>query len=109
METKKAIQQLKEIKKFRGDMRLAAENWASDFQTLISTILSARTLDETTIRVSNELFSKYPDAKSLSKAKIPENRENNQSNKLLQKQVKKFKQLCKNAFKRISRRSSKRL
>ena len=72
MKTKKAIQQLKEIKKLRGDMRLAAENWASDFQTLISTILSARTLDETTIRVSNELFSKYPDAKSLSKAKIPE-------------------------------------
>jgi len=51
-------------------MRLAAEKWPTDFQTLISIILSARTLDETTIKVCNILFKKYPDEKSLLKAKI---------------------------------------
>jgi endonuclease-3 len=72
METKKAIKQLNEIRKLKGDMRLAAEAWPTDFQILISIILSARTLDETTIRVCNQLFAIYPDAKSLSKAKISE-------------------------------------
>lgn len=70
MQTKKALKQLKEINKLKGDMRLAAEEWKTDFQTLISTILSARTLDETTIKVCNVLFKKYPDAISLSKARI---------------------------------------
>jgi len=69
MNQKTALAQLKQINKLKGNMRLAAENWKSDFQTLVSTILSARTLDETTIRVSNLLFSKYPDAKALAKAK----------------------------------------
>ena len=67
---KRALNQLKEINKLKGDMRLAAEAWKTDFQTLISTILSARTLDETTIKVCNVLFKKYPNAKLLSKAKI---------------------------------------
>ena len=70
MERKKALKQLKKINELKGNMRLAAENWKTPFQTLISTILSARTLDETTIKVCNILFKKYPDAKSLSKAKI---------------------------------------
>ena len=62
MDQKIAIKQLKQIDKLKGDMRLAAENWSSDFQTLISTILSARSLDETTIRVCKILFKKknYP-------------------------------------------------
>ena len=68
MDQKIAIKQLKQIDKLKGDMRLAAENWSSDFQTLISTILSARSLDETTIRVCKILFKKYPNAKSLAKA-----------------------------------------
>jgi len=50
-------------------MRLAAEDWKSKFQTLISIILSARSLDETTIKYCTLLFDKYPDAKSLSIAK----------------------------------------
>ena len=68
MNTKIAIKQFKEINKLKGDMRLAAEKWPTDFQTLISTILSARTLDETTIRVCRTLFSKYPNGKSLARA-----------------------------------------
>jgi endonuclease III len=38
------------------------------FRILVSTILSARTRDPVTERVSDELFSRYPDARSLSRA-----------------------------------------
>ncbi|MEK6891009.1 MAG: endonuclease III [Nanoarchaeota archaeon] len=65
-----ALKQLSQLKKLGGNMRLAAENWNSKFQTLISTILSARSLDETTIKYSIILFKKYPNAEKLSKAKI---------------------------------------
>ena len=51
-------------------MRLAAESWETPFQTLISIILSARTRDETTIKVCESLFSKYPAAEKLSNAPI---------------------------------------
>jgi len=51
-------------------MRLAAESWKSDFEILISTIMSARTRDETTIPVAEKLFEKFPSAKKLSKARI---------------------------------------
>lgn len=67
MNTKIALFQFREIKKLKGDMRLAAENWPTKYQTLISTILSARSLDETTIKVCENLFKNYPDAKYLSK------------------------------------------
>lgn len=40
------------------------------FRVLVSTILSARTRDPVTERVSDLLFERYPDAKSLSKAKF---------------------------------------
>ena len=40
----------------------------SPFQILISTVLSARTKDTTTIPICKVLFEKYPDAKSLAKA-----------------------------------------
>jgi len=39
------------------------------YQVLISTILSARAKDETTEIIANELFKKYPNAKSLANAK----------------------------------------
>lgn len=66
----KEIKQLNKLSKLGGEMRLAAEEWNSDFQTLIAIILSARTRDETTIKICKILFNKYPDAKSLSKATI---------------------------------------
>lgn len=68
MNTQTALKQFQEINKLKGNMRLAAEKWPTKFQTLISTILSARSLDETTIRVCKILFQKYPDASSLAKA-----------------------------------------
>jgi len=70
MNKNKASGQLKELKKYKGKLRLAAEGWNSEFKTLIATLLSARTRDEKTIAVSKELFKKYPNAHSLAKAKL---------------------------------------
>lgn len=68
----KALWQLKKIRelvKNREDVRLAAE-WEEDWKCLISTILSSQTKDETTIKISNILYKKYPTLKSLSNAKL---------------------------------------
>jgi len=72
MNRERAIRQLLEIKKHGKSMRLAAEEWASEWQTLISIILSARTRDETTIEVCKELFAKYQSLKELADAEIEE-------------------------------------
>lgn len=69
MNTKTAIKQFNAVEKLKGNMRLAAEGWPTPFQTLISTILSARTLDETTIKVCKILFNKYPNVNLLAGAK----------------------------------------
>jgi len=70
MEKEKALKQLSILSKKSKNMRLAVEKWNSEFQTLITTILSARSRDEKTIPVAMKLFSKYPDAKKLASAKI---------------------------------------
>ncbi len=49
--------------------RLAADEWNKDYETLIATMLSAQTRDETTIPVAEALFKKYPTLEKLSKAK----------------------------------------
>jgi len=68
METAVAIMQLQKIEKLKGNMRLAAEKWPTHFQTLLATMLSARSLDETTIKVCEKLFEKYPTAEKLAMA-----------------------------------------
>lgn len=70
MNLKTALKQLEALRAGGKMMRLAAEEWASDFQILVSTILSARTRDEVTIVVAENLFKKYPTAETLSKAKV---------------------------------------
>ena len=72
MDRKTALKHLSLLEKNGSKMRLAAESWNSNFEILISTILSARTRDEVTIPVAEKLFKRYPDAKKLSKAKISE-------------------------------------
>lgn len=69
--TKKAIRQLKALEKLvsKHDIRLAAE-WQKPWQILISTILSSQTRDETTIKISNKLYNKYPSAKKLANAPL---------------------------------------
>ena len=74
MNQKKAISQLMSLKKLtRGSgMRLAAEGWDEKWKVLISTILSAQTRDETTIKYSEILFDKYNSIENLAHAKISE-------------------------------------
>ena len=72
MDEKKALKQLGILDKKSLNMRLAAEKWQNNFQTLIAIILSARTRDEVTIEVCKKLFKKYPNAKSLSTANLNE-------------------------------------
>ena len=69
---KRALKQYREIKKLKGDMKLAAEGWKKKWHILISTILSARTLDETTILVSRRLYERYSSLKELGEADIKE-------------------------------------
>ena len=70
MNQKTAIKQLRELSKLGKDMRLAAEDWKSDWEVLIATLLSARTRDETTIVVASNLFKKYNTLEKLSKASL---------------------------------------
>lgn len=65
-----AVKQLNELKKRIIAKRLAAEGWNSEYKTLISTILSARTRDDKTIEIATILYRKYPNVKSLSKANL---------------------------------------
>jgi len=51
------------------EKRLAGEGWEKDWQTLIATIMSAQSRDETTIPIAENLFRKYPSLSKLSKAK----------------------------------------
>lgn len=61
MDSSLAVIQLKKIQKLiKGkEMRLAGQ-WESYYNILIATILSAVTRDETTIKVCEKLFKKYP-------------------------------------------------
>lgn len=70
MDEATALRQIDALIKNSKHMRLAAEGWDSDFQVLTAIILSARTLDETTIKVCTELFKIYPTAEALSRADV---------------------------------------
>lgn len=72
IDRKKAIRQLSELQKQGGvkTMRLAAEGWREEWQTLIAILMSARTLDETTVEVGERLFGAYPTARHLSEAPL---------------------------------------
>ena len=51
------------------EKRLAGEGWKEDWQTLIATIMSAQSRDETTILIAEELFARYGSLDKLAKAK----------------------------------------
>lgn len=70
MDRQRAIRQFKELKKLGGDMRLAAEGWDEEWKTLVATMMSAQTKDETTIPVAQELFGSYKGVKKLAGAKV---------------------------------------
>lgn len=65
----RVLRQLKALEQHGSTMRLAAENWGSDWKTLIAIMMSAQTRDEVTIVIATQLFEKYPTLPKLSKAK----------------------------------------
>ncbi|HLC92384.1 MAG TPA: endonuclease III [archaeon] len=67
---KMAIKQLMELHAKSSKMRLAAEGWGADWKTLITTMMSAQSRDETTIPIAAQLFEKYSNLQSLSRAKF---------------------------------------
>ncbi|MEM4271759.1 MAG: endonuclease III [Candidatus Pacearchaeota archaeon] len=69
MDVKRAIKQLKALEKAGKELRLAAE-WDKPWQSLISTILSARTTDVKTNEVSAVLYTKYRNIGQLARAKL---------------------------------------
>lgn len=72
MNRKKAIKQLKMLEKDSAKIRLAAEGWGSEWKTLVAIIISARTRDETTIKVAEKLFTKFPTFAALTTANAVE-------------------------------------
>jgi len=72
MERSKAVKQLLKIKTYISKRRLAADGWNEKWQMLIAILLSARTLDKTTIKVCEKLFKKFPSPENLSKATFKE-------------------------------------
>jgi len=56
----------------KSTKRLAGDGWPHPWQTLITTILSAQSRDETTIPVAEALFAKFPSLESLSRASFAE-------------------------------------
>ncbi len=70
IDQKTAILQLLALKKMGKDLRLAADGWSNDWQTLIATLMSARTTDKKTIPVAEELFKKYNSIDKLSKSSV---------------------------------------
>jgi len=51
------------------EKRLAGEGWKHHWQTLIATIMSAQSRDETTIVIAEKLFARYKTLKELASAK----------------------------------------
>lgn len=51
------------------EKRLAGEGWKYDWQTLVATIMSAQSRDETTIPIAENLFARYDSLEKLARAK----------------------------------------
>ncbi|HJZ11922.1 MAG TPA: endonuclease III, partial [Acidobacteriota bacterium] len=61
---------LKKLSEAHGSTMLSNFGDADPWQTLIATILSARSRDETTEAVARNLFQKYPTCRSLAAARV---------------------------------------
>jgi endonuclease-3 len=66
----KAMEVLHKFEEIFPDADTELENWDTPFQFLICVMLSAQTMDKQVNKVTENLFTKYPDAKSLSSADI---------------------------------------
>jgi len=65
-----ALKELAWFKKQGSVMRLAAEEWDAEWKILIAIMLSARTRDEVTIVVGENLFEKFSTLSKLSRAPV---------------------------------------
>lgn len=72
IDRKTALKQLKFLKSKGRPMRLAADGWKNDWQTLVAILLSARTRDEVTILTCEKMFERYPTPKDFAKLQIPQ-------------------------------------
>lgn len=70
MDPKIAIKQLRELERLGKELRLAADSWPTKWQTLVATLMSARTTDAKTIPVAQELFKRFNSIEKLSKASV---------------------------------------
>ena len=70
MDEKTAIKQLNELKKLGKNLRLAADGWGAKWETLVATLMSARTTDARTIPTAQELFAKFNSIEKLSQASV---------------------------------------
>ncbi len=61
---------LTEVEELFPDASTELKNWETPFQFLICIMLSAQTTDKQVNKVTGKLFGKYPDAKTLSEAKL---------------------------------------
>ncbi len=70
MDLKRGLRQLEKLENYEiKEMRLAAESWKEEWQTLIATIMSAQSRDETTIPIAEKLFKEYKSVEKLARAK----------------------------------------
>ncbi len=67
-----AIRQLRAMRSGVREMRLAAEGWGSEWMTLIAILMSARTRDETTVKVAERLFKRYQTIAALAEESAAE-------------------------------------
>lgn len=65
-----AMKLLTEVEELFPDASTELKNWETPFQFLICIMLSAQTTDKQVNKVTGKLFGKYPDAKTLSEAKL---------------------------------------
>lgn len=65
-----AMKLLTEVGELFPDASTELKNWETPFQFLICIMLSAQTTDKQVNKVTGKLFGKYPDAKTLSEAKL---------------------------------------
>ncbi|OHA17933.1 MAG: hypothetical protein A2664_01085 [Candidatus Taylorbacteria bacterium RIFCSPHIGHO2_01_FULL_46_22b] len=66
----RALRQMRMLKKLGTPVALAAEGWNAEWKILIAIIMSARTRDETTIKVGKKLFLTFPSLNKLACASI---------------------------------------
>ncbi len=70
MDRTRALRQLDALEHTAREERLAPHAWPHAWQALLTTLLSARTRDDTTLPVAQELYRTFPTLRSLAEAPV---------------------------------------